>query len=248
MRCHPDAVGAGQLNDPAEWGDAAHPDNVGLDDVHGFRFDEVTEAVDGVDVLTQGNGNRRVLAQAPVCPEVVGANRFFQPLQSVLPQNIQCTERVGEVPTLVGVDHEQPVRADHLAHCGNALGILPELGLAHFDLHRVVSGSNPPLGLLHELFQGVVQVHSGAVHLHGFLAQAQEPRDGRSRLACFQVPQGKVHARHGDGGQPSPARFMQPLPQLVPHNLRVRLDAPDEGGDVVVQEGLHCLGTDGRCP
>ena len=123
VRRHPDAVGAGQLHDPAERRNAAHPDDVGLDDVHGFRFDEVAEAVDGVDVLAQGDGHGRLLAQAAVRPEVVGAEGFLQPFQSVLPQNVQGTERMGEVPSLVGVDHEQPVRADHRADGGDALGV-----------------------------------------------------------------------------------------------------------------------------
>src|SRR4029453_4818414 len=71
VRSHPDAVRAGQLNDPAERRNTAHADDVGLDDIHGFGFDEVAETIDGVDVLAKRDRHRRMFTQAPVCPEIV---------------------------------------------------------------------------------------------------------------------------------------------------------------------------------
>ena len=61
---------------------------------------------------------------------VVCAQRFLQPHQVELVEDAARAQRLGEVPLLVGIDHDRNVVADVLAHRGHPLDVVAKLRLA----------------------------------------------------------------------------------------------------------------------
>ncbi len=122
-------------------------------------------------------------------------------------------------------------------------------GLPTLIFTACVPGGDPALGLRHQFVQGVVQVHAGAVDLGGVLPLAEEAGDRGAGLARLQVPQGKVDARPSRWWSVPPPPASCSRFHSASHTISGLAGKPgDERCDVVVQQGLDRLRTNGGGP
>ncbi len=167
-------------------------------------------------------------------------------MQPELAQRGQRPPRPVQVPALVGVDHQQPIGADHRAHRGHPGHVLGQVGTAHLDLDAPVAGRDPAPGLLDQLLQRVVQVDAAAVH--GKLVAPAAQHVGQRLGAAAQVPQRQVDAGQRDRGDPAGSRLAQVSPQAVPHHLGMGGQPDQRLPDVVVEQRPHRVRADLRRP
>ena len=143
MRVQRHVVLGGESGDPAERRDAADPHDVRLHDLRRPRIEVLGEAVRGVEVLADGDRHVDAPGELGMAGEVVGPQRLFDPRGGERRERVHRARRTVEVPPLVRVDHEAAVGAEQLAHGGDAVDVLGEVGLADLDLDRVEPGVDP---------------------------------------------------------------------------------------------------------
>lgn len=148
--------------------------------------------------------------------QVLGGQRL---LHEVWAEGLQPGQRPGrlrDVPALVGVDHQQPFRAQEVAHRAHPFHVAFDRGRTHLELHRAVPPVHPPPNLFQQVREVVVQVHAAAVGGDPFPAPPEQIHQGHAQGAGVYVPQGDVDPGQGHQGQPGRIGLAQVPERLVP--------------------------------
>ena len=133
---------------------------------------------------------------------------------------------MGDVPALVGVDHQRAGAYD-LADPGQALDVLLDVRLADLDLEGLEAVRLPALHLIDERIERLVQIDAAGIGEH---ALATRPQDGDQRLFHLlrdQVPKGDVDRRERGRRDAAAAQVVDVMPALVPEAARRDLLADD---------------------
>src|SRR5688572_27793309 len=105
--------------------DAAQPAAVELTEADRFELHELLENYAVLAHLAGGNADRGDgLGNRRMANDIIRRGRLFDPPQIELGQLADILDRLGDVPALVGVDHELALGSDFLAHQGGAAAVV----------------------------------------------------------------------------------------------------------------------------
>ena len=225
--------------------DTAAGRGVHLDDVGCAGLDEVTCSPPGVFVLAAGDGHVELLDEQRAAPEVIGMDRFLEPVGVVLLDHPSESQRGTGIPRVVGIDREFDVGSDRFPHSPDTLCILLQSHARPADLH--LDCPEPGIDVAPQ-FRGkilllfpILVVSPRRIREHPVLHPAGEFPDGLAGSLPDEVPQGVVYRTHGAdvvslGDGFSGAAHIHPVPEVVdPHRVlanQLLADRPKNVGPV----------------
>ncbi|CAI8740566.1 hypothetical protein EMIT0P218_140039 [Pseudomonas sp. IT-P218] len=125
-------VGVGQGRDLHQFGEAAAPADIRLDDVAAAHLQQHAEAPAGGFMFAGGHQHAfgHVVAQGRVAPVIVRRQGFFDPLQAMFVGADRQSGGVVEVQAHPAIEHQPEVRPDPFAHGRQFFEVLAQAFLA----------------------------------------------------------------------------------------------------------------------
>ena len=145
--------------------------------------------------------------------------------------------RVRELPHLVRVHAETPLRPDQPPDRRHAGGVLGGILLADLDLDPAEAEREQLLDVGEQRVLVEEQVDPAAVRGNGVAKAAEQPVEGHAGLLAGEVPQRRVHRGQRELREPCAASAQLLAERLPVPADRERILADEHAGAVVVDEG-----------
>jgi len=223
-------------------GNSAAARDVGLQNVHGARFEQAPRVIERGIVLAGGDGHavRRTFANMPQTGRIVGCHGLLEPTNICLAACVGEAKRLLDRKSAVRVDEELAILADGAPGGHGAARIAG--GIAA-DLHLDVSALvlvRPAGELLGQPLIRIGREAAAAVDASRIPAAPEQRRQRLVQDLGLEVPERRVDGGYGAGGESGPAEVSHSAQERQPaagyveavraDKLRLRQFA-DEGRD-----------------